>query len=238
MPCLLLRCNELDRYAVHGACSTVSLFHARGMLAHHLYGSRHSCWQVLSAQRRPDDLIDLGCRCSALLLAPPRCCLQQSTDPIARCAWQAVSRPVRRVHHMLRLGRASRSSPSERQASACNPHLHLCSRRLCCARVRRMQKVTTLVCWQVRGVGLRRAGGRALALPEQPGQAGLHVSRFCGRACRSHACTLVCPVRAAVDARTPHGTRLVRRVWLVGCGKMLVILPMHHNKHAPTDFAV
>ena len=102
-------------------------------------------------QRRPDDLIDLGCRCSALLLAPPRCCLQQSTDPIARCAWQAVSRPVRRVHHMLRLGRASRGSPSERQASACNPHLHLCSRRLCCARVRRMQKVTTLVCWQVWG---------------------------------------------------------------------------------------
>ena len=107
-------CNELCRHALHDACSTVSLLHTRSMLAHHLFGLRHSCWQVLSAQRRPDDLIDLGCRCSALLLAPPRCCLQQSTDPIARCAWQAVSRPVRRVHHMLRLGRASRSSPSER----------------------------------------------------------------------------------------------------------------------------
>ena len=74
LPFLLLRCNELHRYAVHGACSTVSLLHARGMLAHHLYGSRHSCWQVLRAQRRPDDLIDLGFRCSALPLAPPRWC--------------------------------------------------------------------------------------------------------------------------------------------------------------------
>ena len=42
------------------------------------------------------------------------------------------------------------------------------------------------------GMGLRRAGGGLLKLPDQPGQAGLHGSRRSGRACRMHACTLVC----------------------------------------------
>ena len=48
---LLLMCNELCRYALHDACSTASLLHARVMLDHHLSGLLHSCWQVLRAQR-------------------------------------------------------------------------------------------------------------------------------------------------------------------------------------------
>ena len=47
LPFSLLRCNELHRYAPHGVCSTVSLLHARGMLAHHLACVLHSCWQEL-----------------------------------------------------------------------------------------------------------------------------------------------------------------------------------------------
>ena len=73
--CLLLMCNELAPIRTHGACSTASLLHVRGMLALDLACFLHSWWQVLRGQRRPDDLIDLGCRCSALPLTPPRWCL-------------------------------------------------------------------------------------------------------------------------------------------------------------------
>ena len=55
---------------------------------------------------------------------------RQSAELTARCAWQVVSRPVRCVHDVLRLGRASRSYQNDDQVSTCSPHLHLRPRRL------------------------------------------------------------------------------------------------------------
>ena len=45
-----LWCNELHRYALHDAHSTVSLLHMRGMFAHHFACLLRSWWQVLGAQ--------------------------------------------------------------------------------------------------------------------------------------------------------------------------------------------
>ena len=44
---LNVMCNELHRYALHGACSTASLLHVRGMLALDLACLLCSWWQVL-----------------------------------------------------------------------------------------------------------------------------------------------------------------------------------------------
>lgn len=101
-----------------------------------------SCAHNRRSRRRSDDLTTSSTsnegaqRCRHGVLAAA-CC--QSTDPTACCAWQVVSRPVRCVHDVVRLGEASRSCPSSQQASACNPHTHLHPRHLRCARVRRRQ---------------------------------------------------------------------------------------------------
>ena len=74
---------------------------------------------------------------------------RQSAELTARCAWQVVSRPVRCVHDVLRLGRLSRTDPRPQQASASNPHLHPRQRCRCCARMKQMPQLTMRVCWQV-----------------------------------------------------------------------------------------
>jgi hypothetical protein len=94
---------------------------------------------------------------------------------------------VRRVHRIVRLGRASRSCPSGQQASTVNPPSPTLP-TTCTDEA----DATGNHARMLAVVSLPRAGGRPLELPDQSGQAGLHVSRSSGRACRLHACTLVC----------------------------------------------
>ena len=103
---------------------------------------------------------------------------------------QVVSRPVRCSHDVLRLGRASRSCPSNEQASACDPHPHLRPRRLChCTHEANAQGDRARV---LADVMLRRAGGRPLELPGKPSQAGLDGRGRRGRDRCPHACSLIC----------------------------------------------
>ena len=221
----VLRCNELHRYAVHGACSTLSLLHARGMLAYNLCGSRHLCWQVLRAQRRPDDLIDLGCRCSNLPLAPP--C--STVEPVHR-ADRAMCLAGRFVARAARPSYATTGTSinklSERLPGEClppSPPPLLTPPALCtCEADAKGDRGLVLA-----GVRLTRAGGRLLELTGQPGQVGLNGSCSSGRVCRPHTCTLVCT--CAYGTGVQAQTIVLQRVSTSGSRRLWTLsLCMYH----------
>jgi hypothetical protein len=144
-----LRCNELHRCALHDAAALPACCtHAACMC---ITGPAHGTHFVRCSDVSDDLATSSTSHAGALRcrdrLDAAACC--QSTDMTTHCAWQVVSRPVQCVHRVLQLRRASRSFPSRQQVSVCSPHLHRRSRHLCCALVRRMQTVTSLVCWQV-----------------------------------------------------------------------------------------
>ena len=151
---------------------------------------------------------------------------------------QVVSRPVRCAHDVLRLGRASRSCPSNEQASACDPHPHLCPRRLRhCTREADAKGDRARV---LADVGLRRAGGRPLELPEQPSQAGLDGRGRIGRESRPHICSLVCTraygtcTRAETSVARRARVSGSRRIWTSGLRmcRVQAVLVLGCERHA------